>query len=573
MTLARRLHQRADRDPGGRSFVYLGEGNREDEVLSNSQLDQLARVVAAQLLELAPRGARVLLVFPSGLSFVVAFFACQYAGQIPVPVVPPSGRRVREAVASVCGGCKPAVALTSSQFESQCRVFFSSGEAPLPAPQLLTLDLAPWQQRGAPSARGLPAIRESSPDDVAFIQYTSGSTSAPKGVVVTHRNLQANLAMIAAAFRSDAGSAHVGWAPLYHDMGLIANVLHPFDVGALCVLMSPRRFSQEPWLWLRAISDYRARVSGGPNFAYDLCVQRGRRALSEPLDLSSWKVAFNSAEPVHAQTLSAFAESFRSAGFDRRSLYPCYGLADATLLVTGGQVEEPPVIRCFSKAGLEIGHASLPRSDADRRELVGAGSALAGETVVIVDTAGKRLAEGHIGEVWVAGPHVPSRYWGASAAVCEAAFGGQLADFPGARFLRTGDLGFLDDGELFITGRLKDMFIVRGRNIYPQDVEAIAQHAAPGLRLNANAAFAVQHDGGEVVTLIQEVERVARREDNSGVVQAIRRAVFIELDITLGNIVLLAPGQVPKTSSGKVRRQEAAKRYLAGEFPARGGVD
>jgi acyl-CoA synthetase (AMP-forming)/AMP-acid ligase II len=567
MALGHVLRERAAQDAHRRAFIFLGEDNREIETLDYAQLDRLACALASELSRHTVKGDRVLLVLPSGLAFVLGFFACHYAGLVPVPVVPPAGRRVRDAVAAIAESCRASVAITSPAFESQTRAFFQLQSPRLPAPRLLTLDFDSWAKDA--SSRPSPGFRIHEPDldETAFIQYTSGSTSAPKGVMVTHRNLLANLEMIAIAFKNDAASTHVGWAPLYHDMGLIANVLQPFYVGALSVLMSPRQFAQQPWLWLRAISDYRARVSGGPNFAYELCIQRRERALAQGLDLSCWRLAFNSAEPVQAATLRGFTESFASTGFRDESFYPCYGLADATLLVSGGSVAAAPVLRQFSKTGLESARALAPFGQADARHLVGAGSALAGETIAIVRPRTRELlADREVGEIWVAGPHVPSRYWGASAAACKQAFGGELGQFPGLRFLRTGDLGFIEGGEVFVTGRLKDMFIVRGRNIYPQDVEAVAQAAASCLRGNAGAAFSVGREDGEAVALVQEIHRSGRREDRVPVIAAIRRAVFLELDVTLDDIVIVEPGGVPKTSSGKVRRAEAKQRYLQGDY-------
>jgi acyl-CoA synthetase (AMP-forming)/AMP-acid ligase II len=565
-TLAARLRERAAGEGDRRAFVYLGEGNREEESLDHATLHHLACVLSRELRACTVPGDRVLLMFPSGLAFVVAFFACHYAGLVPVPVVPPAGRRVRDAVASVAHNCGAALALTGAAFESQTRAFIDALPSEGRRLALRTLDLAAWQAGAlAQPARQAETVLPG-PDATAFIQYTSGSTSSPKGVVVTHRHLLANLQMMATAFRNDRDSTHVGWAPLYHDMGLIANVLQPFYVGALAVLMSPRRFAQEPWLWLKAISDWRARVSGGPNFAYDLCVQRRDRALAQGLDLRCWALAFNSAEPVQAATLAAFTQAFEGAGFRETAFYPCYGLADATLLVTGGEVDRLPVLGRFSKAALELARAAVPADPADERVLVGAGSALAGETVLIVDPAGpRRLDDGEIGEIWVGGPNVPAQYWQAPEA-SRAGYGNTLAEFPGMHFLATGDLGFLRGGELFITGRLKDMFVVRGRNIYPQDVECIGEAAAPGLRSNANAAFSVVRDGTESIVLVQEVHRTARNADTAAAVAAIRRAVYQQLDITLADVVMVDPGTVPKTSSGKVRRAEARRRYLCGEL-------
>ena len=331
------LQERARQQPEKEAFLFLGENNREEERLDYGRLDLLARTLATKLLSHASKGDRVLLMFPSGLVFVIAFFACHYAGLIPVPMVPPSGRRMRDSAGAIARSCRPAVGLISPASMAPAGAFFHTlGDTA--GLKLLALDFDNWQVQALGRPRAAAATHQPDLDEVAFIQYTSGSTSAPKGVAVTHRNLLANLEMMAIAFENDAASTYVGWAPLYHDMGLIANVLEPFYVGALSVLMCARRFAREPWQWLRAISDYKARVSGGPNFAYELCVQWRGRVQQEALDLSHWRLAFNSAEPVKAETLHRFWNCFASAGFRYESFYPCYGLADATLLVAGGRV-------------------------------------------------------------------------------------------------------------------------------------------------------------------------------------------------------------------------------------------
>lgn len=568
MTLTDLLLRHARVQPERLACVMLGEDNREEATLTFHQLHHAATVVAGRLQRHAAAGDRVLLMYSSSLEFVVVFFACQYAGLIPVPVVPPTGHRVRDVVARIISDCTPAVAATAPEHLAQVEAFLAAqgatGGLRAMAPQLDEI-------LGAATPPVLSGATERA-SDVAFIQYTSGSTSDPRGVVVGQEALFANLAMMARAFENTSASTHVGWAPLHHDMGLIANLLQPLYVGALCVLMSPRRFALEPWLWLRAISHYRAEVSGGPNLAYELCVRRAARALSSPLDLSCWRLAFNSAEPVQAATLERFTAAFEVAGFQMRSFYPCYGLADATLLVTGGAVAEAPVIKTFSRVALEAGRAQ-PAEEGDGKTLVGAGKALTGQRVVIVDpNTGSECAAGHVGEVWVCGPNVPEGYWRDKKDRSAATFRNALASHPGENFLRTGDLGFLVDSELFITGRLKDMFIVRGRNIYPQDIEAAAQRQISGLRAGSGASFCIEREGGPFVVLVQEVERTARRHDPVQVAGAIRRAVFSELDLTLDDIVLVDPGQVPLTTSGKLRRRRAAECYARGDFARPAGV-
>jgi acyl-CoA synthetase (AMP-forming)/AMP-acid ligase II len=569
VTMAGLLRFYARTRPDDSAFVFLGEDNAELEELSYADLHGRAEAEAVRLAGYARPGDRAMLLFPSGLAFVVAFFACHYAGVVPVPMMPPRGRRLRDAVFSVARDCRAAVALTTPDLLG----LVSDAFAPLEECR----DTAFMAIAPAPAGRGrcvpVPSGRAgyfAGPDELAFLQYTSGSTSAPKGVMVSHANLDANLRMMTAAFENTARSTYVGWAPLYHDMGLIANVLEPFFVGARCVLMAPGAFARQPWLWLRAISTYGADVSGGPNYAYDLCVDRRERILREGPDLSGWRLAFNSAEPVRAATVRRFAEAFACLGFRAEAMYPCYGMAEATLLISGGSPCALPVVLTIGRQALERHRADPPAGrDGDSLEIVGCGRALAGEDVRIVDPVTRAaLGDGVVGEVWVHGPNIPTGYWGMPDASAET-FHAAVAGEPGRRYLRTGDFGFMKDGELFVTGRLKDMMIVRGRNIYPQDVEHIAERAHPGLRLNSAAAFlaGVEDTGREGMVLVQEVERTARRSiDPVAASMAIRRAVFDEFEITLQSIVLVEPGSIPKTSSGKIRRAETRRWLAAGEL-------
>lgn len=570
VTMAGLLRFYADTRSDDGAFLYLGEDNAELEALSYADLHARAEAEAVRIAGCARPGDRAMLLFPSGLAFVVAFFACHYAGVVPVPMMPPRGRRLRDAVFSVARDCRAAAALTTPDLLG----LVSEALAPLEECRdtiFMAIEPASPASRGrcTPAPSGLPGYR-GEPDDLAFLQYTSGSTSAPKGVMVSHVNLDANLRMMTGAFGNTARSTYVGWAPLYHDMGLIANVLEPFFVGARCVLMAPGTFARQPWLWFRAIATYGAEVSGGPNYAYDLCVDRRERILREGPDLSGWRLAFNSAEPVRAATMRRFTEIFAPLGFRPEAMYPCYGMAEATLLITGGSFRVPPVVLTIGRQALERHHAALPAGpDGDCLEIVGCGQALAGEDVRIVDpVTRKTLDDGIVGEVWVHGPNIPAGYWGLPDASKET-FHATVAGEPGRRYLRTGDLGFMKDGELFVTGRHKDMMIVRGRNIYPQDVEHVAERAYPGLRLNASAAFMTGMEGAgcEGMVLVQEVERTARRRiDPVAAAMAVRRAVFDEVDITLQSVVLVEPGTIPKTSSGKIRRAETRRRLAAGEL-------
>lgn len=545
--------------PDDRAFLYLGPENVEQEALTYAELHRLARIYGQRLRQHTRPGDRAILMFPTGLAFVVAFFACHFAGVVPVPMVPLKGARLRNTVHAIAENAAAAVVFSNLDQASLVHAQLS----PLPSYRNAAFIAVDLDETGAaPTADPHEAL----PHELAFIQYTSGSTSVPRGVMVSHANLAANLEMMAEAFGNDDSPTYVGWAPLYHDMGLIANVLEPFYLGTFCILMSPNLFAHRPWLWPKAISDYRAVVSGGPNYAYDLCIERRDLILDAGLDLSSWKLAFNSAEPVRAGTLQRFSEAFAGIGFRPQTFYPCFGMAEATLLITGGSRSEVPILRPVSRAGLARGSAVAPTDEKDETQAIGCGRALRDETLRIVDPETfDAMPDGEIGEIWVAGPHVPLGYFD-NEEVSQRTFHARIAgEEDGERYLRTGDLGFVLDGELYVTGRHKDLIIVRGHNVYPQDIEYVAERAWPGLKTNSGAAFAIEDPDSGIQTLVlaQEVRMGNRQSiDIDAATRAIRQEILREADVTFHKIVLLEPGSIPKTSSGKIRRAETRKRYL-----------
>jgi acyl-CoA synthetase (AMP-forming)/AMP-acid ligase II len=404
-------------------------------------------------------------------------------------------------------------------------------------------------------------------DSVAFLQYTSGSTSSPRGVAVTHGNMLHNSELIARGFESDSRSMGISWLPPYHDMGLIGGVVKPLFVGFPVVILSPYAFLQQPFRWLRTITKVRATVTGGPNFAYDLCIRKVTREQRETLDLSSWKVAFNGAEPIHPETMERFSAIFSSRGFNPKAFYPCYGLAESTLYVTGGKALAGPKYVHVDKSKLEQGRAVAAKpDDEDAKVLVGCGHASANQKVVIVDPQSKRRCpDGRVGEIWISGPSVTAGYWNRPQESAKV-FCARLADTKEGPFLRTGDLGFLQQGELFVTGRIKDLIIINGRNLYPQDVEITAQTSHPGLQPFGGAAFSVEHSGQERLVIAQEVQREFLRSNSADMLAAIRQAVARDYDVQAYAVALLKPGQVPRTSSGKVRRSLCRASLLAGKL-------
>ena len=549
------LRHRATYQPDEIAFTFLVDGEDQQVHITNAELDRQARAIGGWLQSMGLEGERALLLYPPGLEFIAAFFGCLYAGVVAVPVYPPRKNRSLQRIQAIAEDAQARVALTTQAVIRRVEPLIDETPHLKQLRWLATCHVPPqmedrWQK---------PPI---SSETLAFLQYTSGSTGMPKGVMLNHGNLLHNSALIAYVFEHTRSGIGVFWLPSYHDMGLIGGILQPLFVGRPNILMSPLAFLQKPFRWLWAITRFRATTSGGPNFAYELCVDKIPPAQRAQLDLSSWQVAFNGAEPVRAETIERFTEAFAPYGFRREAFFPCYGLAEATLIVTGGYAKQPPVIRWFLADALERGRAiPAPEHAPGARPLVGCGQTLPDQRVLIVDPDScRKLPEGHIGEIWVQGPSVAMGYWNRPEATA-VTFGGYVRDTGEGPFLRTGDLGFFHQGELFVTGRIKDVIILRGRNIYPQDIELTVQHAHPWLRPDAGAAFTVEQDGRERLVIVHEVERRARGHLEP-VLQAIRKAVAEEHDLAVDAIVLIKPGTIPKTSSNKIQRHACRQGYL-----------
>jgi 8-amino-7-oxononanoate synthase len=551
------LLHRARCQPDDVGFTYLVDGENDQVHLTYRELDRQARAIGAWLQSRNLAGQRALLLYPAGLEFIAAFFGCLYAGVIAVPVYPPRRNRSLNRIQAIADDAEAQVALTTDLVLNRVMPLIDE------TPHLKQLTWLPTCKLSADLEREwtMPDVHG---DTLAFLQYTSGSTGAPKGVVLNHANLVHNCALIAHSFEHTRSGKGVFWLPSYHDMGLIGGILQPLYIGRPNVLMSPMSFLQKPYRWLSAISRFQASTSGGPNFAYDLCVRKITPEQRKTLDLSNWRVAFNGAEPVRAETLDAFAEAFAPCGFRREVFYPCFGLAEATLIVSGGYVDRPPLVRTFDAAALARNEVlDADPDDEGVRALVGCGENLPDQRIIVVDPETLvSCPPGRIGEVWVYGPSVAQGYWQQPEA-SERVFRAKLKDTGEGPFLRTGDLGFLQDGELFITGRLKDLIIVHGVNYYPQDIERTVQESHPRLRFDCGAAFTVAgEDGRERLVVVQEVER-HKQSNFTELFDAIRREVAAEHELTLDAIVLIRAGSVPKTSSGKIQRHACRNGYLA----------
>ena len=559
------LHRHTEECPDQSAFVYLLDGQSDCAVLTYAQLDQRARAIAARLQDMGLAGQRVLLVYPPGLDFITAFFGCLYAGCTAVPTYAPRRNRLLDRFQAIVADAGVSIALSTSSAAAQFQGMIGpkSGQTTLLSklPWLATDEISNDQAEQWSE----PAIAS---DALAMLQYTSGSTSHPKGVMISYSNLMENARTIHDAFGIQRQDNCVFWLPTYHDMGLIGGVLVPAIAGITNIILSPANFLQQPITWLAAISKYRATLSGGPNFAYDLCVRKITDEQRATLDLSSWTLAFNGAEPIQPATLERFAAAFAPCGFKPSAFYPCYGLAEATLMVSGARRGSGATVRAFHDTALTENRVELvPDGNGQARRLVACGSPVGGQRVVIVDSQTHiEVAPGHVGEIWIAGPSIGQGYWHQSDQTRQS-FNAHLSDTGEGPFLRTGDLGFLCDGQLYITGRRKDLIIIRGLNRYPQDIETTARKSHPLLESGYGAAFAVDDHGSQRLVLVQEVERTAQR-DLAPVLDAVRRAVLDEHDLSLDALMLVRSNTIPKTSSGKVQRHICRAAFLAGELKA-----
>jgi len=520
------------------AFVFLNSKGEAERELTYGRLYSSACTLAAELTKRNGAGERAILALPSGLDFVIAMFGCMLAGVIAVPVPNTRGKRTADRVAAIMRDARPRFVLSLKDQTGQI-VQTQEDEAFSNTEHILIDDL--------PDILTAPLPQPPDPHSIALLQYTSGSTGSPKGVMITHRNLVANNQMICAAFGHDQNLRGVGWLPLFHDMGLIGHVLQPVFVGGLSVIMSPLTFLQRPWKWLEAISAWRATTSGGPSMAYDLCLRMRHKMPEQGLDLSSWKVAYCGAETVREHILAEFAESFTSAGFHPQALQPCYGLAEATLLA--------------SSCGAEEGLSWLQRETSSSRKIVNCGGSWGDGQIAIVDSqTGRDAADGEIGEIIVSGPHVAAGYWQNQAASAESF--ADLPGNPGSRRLKTGDLGFIKDGCLYPVGRSKDMIIVMGNKFAAEDVEVSVARSHEIFAGLPCAAFSIEDGKAERAVIVQEIHpRNGGGDLANEAMEAAFSAIVEEHGLRLADVFLTRTGSLPLTSSGKVQRSKAREMY------------
>ncbi|MBO9999004.1 MAG: fatty acyl-AMP ligase [Cyanobacteria bacterium SID2] len=575
-TLVERLQDLADRHREQLAYQFLIDGKTEGQKLSYGDLDTHARAIAAWFQQHGARDERALLLYPQGLNVIAAFCGCLYAGVVAVPVPPPEAGRLKRTLPrlqAIIQDARASIVLTTGSilnlledvrgdFPELDRATWLNTE---------TIDLALAERWHNPGLE---------PDGLAYLQYTSGSTSTPKGVMLSHRNLMGHLADLQQACGYDSNSVTVNWMPYFHDYGLVEGLMEPLYNGTPCYVMSPFAFVKRPLRWLQAIDRYRGTHSQAPNFAYDLCVRRAKPKDLRNLDLSTWEAAGNAAEPINPEVLAKFYQTFSQCGFRWNAFAPAYGLAEATLLVSAKPKLSAPVLIEVDAAALEQNKIAILLHTANANENGSADSVRAypscgrlvcdTEVAIVNPDTFQRCASNEVGEIWVSSSRVAQGYWRRPDATKET-FQAYIHDAERSAnlegpFLRTGDLGFLHEGELFITGRMKDLIIIRGTNHYPQDIEWTIQQLHPALRPDYGAAFSIFVEGNERLVVVQEVERRAQIADSERVICDVRQAISEVHELQVYAIVLAKPGTILKTSSGKIQRRACRSSFLAGSI-------
>lgn len=561
-TLLELLRHRALQQPDGHAYTFLIDGKKESPPLTYSQLDQQARAIGALLQQYQAKGERALLLYPQGLEVIAAFCGCLYAGVIAIPVPPPESGRLKRTLPRLRAIVKDAQAsftLTTagilSLIENVHDEFPEFEQMHWIDTEQVDLELAnQWQN---------PQIDK---DMLAYLQYTSGSTSTPKGVMLSHYNLMHHARYLKQACGYESDSITTTWMPYFHDYGLVEGIMVPLYNGTPCYLMSPFAFIKRPVQWLRNISKYRVTHSQAPNFAYDLCNRRVKSKELAELDLSSWQAAGNAAEPINPKVMASFVEIFSPCGFSWEAFAPAYGLAEYTLLVSNKPKGEKPVIAALDAACLEQDKVVDAKLDQQQgvRLIAGCGKRVCDTNIAIVhpDTL-TRCAPDEVGEIWVSDPSMAQGYWQREEETKET-FRAYIQDTGEGPFLRTGDLGFLKDGELFINGRIKDLIIIRGTNHYPQDLEWTVQHLHSALRPDYGAAFSIEDNGEEQLVIVQEVERRTENLDTEQLIGDIRQEISEQHELQVHAIVLAKSGTILKTASGKIQRRACRQNFLAG---------
>ena len=560
------LLERSTDRPHQTAYTFLADGENESGSITYQELDLQAKAIAVKLLTKVKPGDRALLVYPytAGLEFIASFLGCLYAGVIAVTDYPRQHIKSLSQYQDRIDDSQAAIVLTTREFADRVKGQLVSNPG-----IALKLKALPWiasdeVEKDLSQQWQMPKI---SSDTLAFLQYTSGSTGQPKGVMVTHGNVLHNSEVIYKSFAHHPQSKILMWLPMFHDMGLIGGVMQPLYTGLPAVLMSPIALAQNPFLWLQALSKYQITTSGGPNFAYDLLCQKVTDEQRSSLDLSHWEVAFTGAEPVRAKTIEQFAELYAPCGFKKEAFYPCYGMAEATLFITGIDASQSPNVVYLDKTALTQDKVvAIAPEYPNAKAVVSCGHTWLGDEIIIVNPDKVQCASDEVGEIWATGTGIGKGYWRKEEQT-EATFRATLANNPDKTYLRTGDLGFIQDGELYITGRIKDMMILWGRNHYPQHIEETVESCHRALRPNHGAAFSIEVNGEEQLVIAHEINRTDLRKLNAEeVIGAIRLAVGEQNLANVFAVALLKTGSIPKTSSGKIQRRACQSMFLDGSL-------
>lgn len=550
------LERNTELHPDKVAYHFLEDGLHETDRITYGELNARVKAMAGYFQSNFHKGDRALMLFPIGIEFAVSLISCFCSGVIAVPAYPPRKNRMFDRFEDILLDCTPAFILTTRKIYEDIQKNFSDKQILKEARCVLYEDI-PDHTTGW-------VHPELTSEDIALLQYTSGSTGTPNGVMVSHANIIHNSESIKESFGHSENLRGVNWLPGFHDMGLIGTLIQPVYVGGSNAIIPPNAFLLKPVNWLRSISNYKGTTAGGPNFAFNYCVERFKEEELQDIDLSSVRPLFCGSEPIHAETLRAFTDTFSRYNFTSSQFYACYGLAEATLIVTGGGLYDEPVYLTADAKEVEKRKVVLVEEDhPDARTFVGCGYPWVGSTVAIVDpSTGKRLLAGNIGEIWTASPSVAKGYWN-NPGKSKETFQAYLADTGEGPFLRTGDLGFIHDGQLFITGRMKDLIIIRGLNHYPNDIERTVENAHEALQPAAGAAFSVEAGLEERLVVVCEVRRTHMRDLLADAVfAAIRQAVAENHQLQVYAIALIRPGSIPKTSSGKIQRYKAREEFL-----------
>jgi acyl-CoA synthetase (AMP-forming)/AMP-acid ligase II len=562
-TIPEIIQARAILTPERIAYIYLKDGEEDKDVITYKELDKSARIIAQRLLEINAKGERALMLYHPGTDFIKALYGCFYAGVIAVPAYAPRKNRSLDRIKTLVVDSGATIVLCVTEIHNLFERSFSDFE------ELKSMQWVPTDQ----CLTTEPEMIELAlplPTDIALLQYTSGSTGLPKGVMVTHQNIIRNLEFIRQCFSLRPESVSVSWLPSFHDMGLIDGVIGPCYNGFTGVLMPPVAFIQKPVRWLKAIMKYKGTHGGAPNFAYDLCVEGVQFEERQNLNLSSMETLYCGAEPIRKDTIDRFIKTYSEYGFRANAMFPCYGMAETTLIIAGPEALRGPVYLNVSASALEMNKiVPVIENEHDSRFLAGVGYNWIDTDVKIVNPDTLELTkQDEVGEIWISGSIVTAGYWNKEEVTLNT-FHARIKDNSGneghRNYLRTGDLGFFHNGELYITGRLKDMVILQGKNLYPQDIEFIVEKSHPAMRANASAAFSIEKDNTEKLVIVAEVERSWIRDLNTEeVCDAIRNNIAEEFEQEVYAIQLLRTASILKTSSGKIQRKACQKAFLSG---------